>query len=190
MCLKSYRKGRFEENVKFQLLSNMSRHSFCIYKMNIVCVCCVCVYRYMHTNREDFSFLSLFYSSACGQISQPGNPSPELHTVLLTLLTPMFTCLVCWDKASRTWPGHHPESEQCSSHRSLSCWPLKSCAASNKSWKELKPITIFINTFIVSYYLSKILSLGNGKRSVLLAAILGSSGSFWKDTWVPSLEVE
>lgn len=62
---------------------------------------------------------------------------------------------------------------------------------SSRWWKELKPSTVFINTSIVSYSLFKILSLGTRKKSGLLAAVFGSSGSFWKDIWVaPSLEHE
>lgn len=53
---------------------------------------------------------------------------------------------------------------------------------SNKRWKELKPSTISINTFIVSHSLFEVLSLGNRKKSGLLAALLASRGSFWKNT--------
>lgn len=44
---------------------------------------------------------------------------------------------------------------------------------SNKGWKEPVPSTVFINTFIVSYSLFKVLSLGSRKKSGLLAAVLG-----------------
>lgn len=73
--IKSYKKGRFEKNIKSQMLGNMSWYSF---------------YRYIYTHTQtERTFFSLFFTvqdAAKLPIWKPFTRWTEIHTVLLTLL--------------------------------------------------------------------------------------------------------